>query len=78
MSVFDALYAYLPVWAQHGAVSAYGAYWHYLRFGPGYSEFLRGYLKREIFQLRIGCIGKADVYKMYSMARYLLLIMLKL
>jgi len=43
----DKLYAQLPVAAQHVAVSAFGAYWHWLRFGPGYRESVRGYRDRE-------------------------------
>lgn len=49
MGKFDRFYASLPVWAQHGAVSLYGYYWKWLRFGPGYSHFLEAYLKRENF-----------------------------
>ena len=47
MSKFDLLYHKLPVWAQHGAVSAYGLYWYWLRFGGGYRNALDGYLRRE-------------------------------
>jgi len=47
MSKLDELYAHLPVWAQHASVSAFGLYWHWLRFGRGYSQFLNGYLERE-------------------------------
>ncbi|MGH9766393.1 MAG: phenylacetate--CoA ligase family protein, partial [Blastocatellia bacterium] len=47
MSKFDLLYNKLPVWAQHGAVSAYGLYWYWLRFGGGYQSALDGYLQRE-------------------------------
>jgi phenylacetate-CoA ligase len=46
---FDRVYAHLPVWAQHVAVSAYGLYWHRLRFGPGYQEYLYEYRIREKF-----------------------------
>lgn len=49
MSIATDLYQRLPVWAQHGAVSAYGAYWHWLRFGPGFGSALDGYLSRERF-----------------------------
>ncbi len=49
MGKFDRIYASLPVWAQHSAVSAYGYYWKWLRFGPGFSRFLEGYLQREKF-----------------------------
>ena len=47
MSLGTDIYRRLPVWAQHGAVSAYGAYWHWLRFGPGYSSHVRDYAERE-------------------------------
>src|SRR5947209_14766505 len=47
MGRYDALYARLPITAQHGAVSVYGLYWHWLRFGPGYQGYLRKYLARE-------------------------------
>jgi len=50
MSVLDSIYAKLPVFAQHAAISIYGLYWHWLRFGPGYTQFLSGYLEREAFQ----------------------------
>lgn len=49
MGRYDALYARLPVAAQHGVVSAYGVYWHWLRFGPGYAKHLRGYVERDRF-----------------------------
>ncbi len=48
MSKLDTIYAHLPVWAQHCAVSAYGLYWRRLRFGPGYQRHLNGYLQRQI------------------------------
>ncbi|MEO8592836.1 MAG: hypothetical protein ABI759_05915 [Candidatus Solibacter sp.] len=50
MSLGTDLYKRLPVWVQHGAVSAYGAYWHWLRFGGGYRQELEGYLERERFE----------------------------
>ncbi len=49
MSKLDAIYAQLPVPLQHAAVSVFGAYWHYLRFGPGYSKYAQAYLERERF-----------------------------
>lgn len=49
MSKLDSLYAHLPVIAQHGAVSAFGLYWHWLRFGPGFDRHVRGYVRREQF-----------------------------
>lgn len=45
----DQLYARLPVWAQHAAVTAYGVYWNRLRFGRGYAGFVEGYRKRDRF-----------------------------
>jgi phenylacetate-CoA ligase len=47
MGRLDSLYARLPVWAQNGAVSAYGLYWHWVRFGSGYRRFVREYVERE-------------------------------
>lgn len=49
MSVSDNIYSHLPVGLQHVAISAYGLYWRWLRFGPGYSHFLRDYQEREAF-----------------------------
>lgn len=49
MSLFDGIYAKLPVPAQHFAVTLFGLYWHQLRFGPGYSGFVREYEEREHF-----------------------------
>ena len=51
MGAFDPLYAKLPVWAQHAAVTAYGLYWRQLRFGPGYDDFVGEYRGREHFSL---------------------------
>jgi phenylacetate-CoA ligase len=51
MSTLDSIYAKLPVIAQHAAVSIYGVYWRWLRFGTGYSQYLNGYLERESFQV---------------------------
>jgi phenylacetate-CoA ligase len=47
MGKWDGLYQKAPVWAQHGMVSAYGIYWHWLRFGGCYEESLGEYLQRE-------------------------------
>src|SRR5436190_11382029 len=47
MGHLDSVYARLPVLAQHGAVSAYGVYWHWLRFGPGYESYVKDYTERE-------------------------------
>ena len=52
MSRFDAFYARLPVWAQHVAASAYGVYWHWLRFGPGYARYVKEYTERECFSTK--------------------------
>lgn len=49
MSIFDKIYTYLPVSLQHAAISTYGVYWRWLRFGSGYSQSLDDYLKRESF-----------------------------
>lgn len=49
MGRLETLYARLPVWAQHGAVSAYGVYWKWLRFGPGYRRYVREYAERDRF-----------------------------
>lgn len=49
MGRYDALYARLPVVAQHGVVSTYGLYWHWLRFGPGYAKDLSDYVARDRF-----------------------------
>jgi phenylacetate-CoA ligase len=43
----DRIYARLPVWGQHVAVSAYGLYWNRLRFGAGYREFVDEYVARD-------------------------------
>ena len=47
MSIFDQIYSRLPLPLQHTAVSTYGLYWHWLRFGPGYRNYLHSYLERE-------------------------------
>jgi phenylacetate-CoA ligase len=49
MGLFDRIYARLPVWGQHAAVSLYGSYWHFLRFGPGYAQYVQDYSSREMF-----------------------------
>lgn len=43
----DQLYAQLPVWAQHAAVSAYGLYWKQLRFGGEFPRLAANYRARE-------------------------------
>jgi phenylacetate-CoA ligase len=49
MSLATDFYKRLPVWAQHSAVTAYGVYWHWLRFGAGYRGHVDGYAQRERF-----------------------------
>ncbi|MBL8079477.1 MAG: phenylacetate--CoA ligase family protein [Anaerolineales bacterium] len=49
MSASDAFYARLPVWAQHTALTVYGVYWHYLRFGPGFKHYVQEYKESEVF-----------------------------
>lgn len=49
MSQFEKLYARLPVFGQHGAISMYGLYWRWLRFGSGFTRFLKEYQSRERF-----------------------------
>lgn len=49
MGKLDSLYAKLPVWAQHSAVSLYGLYWQRLRFGAGYQQALAGFEQRTQF-----------------------------
>lgn len=49
MGVLDSTYARLPVPLQHAAVSAFGAYWWWLRFGPGYRRCVREFEERERF-----------------------------
>ena len=49
MGRLETVYAGLPVWAQHGAVSAYGTYWYWMRFGPGYQTYLNEYASRDRF-----------------------------
>jgi len=52
MSLADSLYARLPVWGQHLAVSLFGLYWRQLRFGPGYAQSLKEYRQREFYSLQ--------------------------
>jgi len=52
MGISDFLYSKLPLCAQNLAVSAYGLYWHWLRFGPGYQSYLEEYLDRENYGIQ--------------------------
>jgi len=45
----DKIYARLPVWGQHVAVTAFGVYWFRMRFGPGYKDSLQAYLERDCY-----------------------------
>jgi len=47
MGRLDALYARLPLLLQHAAVSAFGAYWYWQRFGPGYRRYVAEYTARD-------------------------------
>ena len=47
MGHLDRLYARLPVWGQHASVSAYGLYWYWVRYGPGFSRHVEDYRQRE-------------------------------
>ena len=46
----DRLYRHCPVWAQNLAVTGFGAYWHWLRFGPGYREAVEAYEQQERYR----------------------------
>ena len=50
MGKFDSLYAKLPVWAQHAAVSGFGVYWYWQRFGGDYQTALKDFLVRDRFR----------------------------
>ena len=49
MSVWDRVYASLPVAAQNAAVSLYGAYRHWLLLGGSYRDYVEEYRSRESF-----------------------------
>ena len=49
MSLFDTIYSKLPFLLQNGAVSFYGIYWHWLRFGGDYLAFVEEYSGRDKF-----------------------------
>jgi phenylacetate-CoA ligase len=49
MALADSIYQTLPVWAQHAAVTGFGLYWHWLRFGPGFGGFVREYERRQSY-----------------------------
>jgi phenylacetate-CoA ligase len=47
MSKLDKVYAGLPTWVQNMGLSAYGFYWRWLRFGPGYRSALNNFILHE-------------------------------
>lgn len=49
MGHLNALYDRLPIWAQHSAVSAFGVYWYWARFGPGFRSYVNLFTQRETF-----------------------------
>jgi len=49
MALAASIYKALPVWGQHAAVAAFGLYWHWLRFGPGFDRFVSEYKDRESY-----------------------------
>lgn len=49
MGRLESIYAKLPVWAQHVAVSAYGCYWYWYRFGPGSRALATEYRERDFW-----------------------------
>ncbi|MGH9365055.1 MAG: phenylacetate--CoA ligase family protein [Thermoanaerobaculia bacterium] len=50
MGRWEGLYERLPVLGQHAAVSLYGVYWHWRRFGPGFRRAAAEYRIRERFR----------------------------
>lgn len=49
MGRLDAVYRRLPLWGQNAAVSAFGVYWRWLRFGPGFERRVADLVRREAF-----------------------------
>jgi len=49
MGLSERIYGRLPVSGQHAAVSAFGLYWKWLRFGPGFKDFVKEYQRRDRF-----------------------------
>lgn len=47
MAALDRLYAHLPLTLQHTAVSAYGLWWRWLRFGPGFEAAVAEFRLRD-------------------------------
>ncbi len=51
MGALDRVYSMLPLSLQHGAATAFGLYRVWLKVGPGYSSYARGYRERERFSV---------------------------
>lgn len=67
MSFSEKIYAFLPRHAQDAAASVFGLYRHWLRFGRGYDEHLRGYLSRERWSReQLLCYEQAVLRKLLS------------
>ncbi|MGB5160022.1 MAG: hypothetical protein WBP10_11445 [Thermoanaerobaculia bacterium] len=49
MSIKEQIYSRSPAGIQNILVSVYGAYWRWVRFGPGFSSEVKGFLAREEF-----------------------------
>ncbi len=49
MSLYDRIYSKLPLFLQNTAITTYGLYWRWLRFGGGYQEHEDGYKTRDFF-----------------------------
>lgn len=49
MGALDQVYARLPIVGQHAAVSLYGFYWKWLRYGPGFKDVVQQYKQRDRF-----------------------------
>ena len=47
MKLGEAVYRRAPVGMQNAMVSAFGAYWHWVRFGPGFQQAVKGFRHRE-------------------------------
>ena len=54
MGYSEKIYPLLPTWAQRTAVSAFGLYWHWLRFGPDTAEKYVRALQKHRVQERLG------------------------
>ena len=51
MSKLDSLYSKLPIWAQNAAVTGFGVYWHWLRFGLGFDQYVKEFRDRESYSI---------------------------